>query len=155
MTRLIVCEILNLRVEISLTQEHKTREIDMKTIALESKTLIKDEKQLERAVKYCEENKDTRIEEVTKNDVTKNYLICSFNTEECETFEELVDTHSKDTIFKKFTEIDNIRKQDAKRNILKAHIEDKKVSESRQLAAILKASNMSVAELQEKLGITV
>ena len=125
----------------------------MKTHTLAARTLIKDEKQLERANEYTKTHEFATVSEHEKTG--KAYLTESFEFEECETFAELVKKYDEKEIVSKFNEIRVIRLQDSKRNLLKASIEDKITSERAQLSAIAKISGLSATEIAEKLGITL
>lgn len=125
----------------------------MKKHTLAARTLVKDEKQLERATDYSKSHEFATVS--THEKTGKSYLTETFEFDECETFAELTKKYPEEEIVQKFNEIRVIRLQDSKRNILKAAIEDKQTSERAQLSAIAKISGLSASEIAEKLGITL
>lgn len=125
----------------------------MKTITLTSKTEVKNDKQLERAVAYANEHEHAVVAENEKS--KKQYLTETFEYKQATTFAELVKKYEEVEILAKFNEIRVIRLQDGKRNLLKAAIEDKETSERTKLAAIAKLSGLDASQIAEKLGISL
>lgn len=125
----------------------------MKKITLSAKTELKNDEQIKRAVIYADAHDNSEL--VVNEKSKKQYLHEDFDYDQPTTFAELTKKYKEEEILQKFNEIRVIRLQDAKRNLLKASIEDKQTSERAQLSAIAKISGLSPSEIAEKLGITM